>query len=52
MRGDPDTVAAYYRIHFKPALARPEDLERVMASFRATFTSEGILAGVGRIATV
>ena len=42
-RGDPDTVAAYYRIHFKPALARPEDLERVMASFRATFTSEGIL---------
>jgi proline iminopeptidase len=40
-RGDPDAVAAYYRIHFKAALARPEDLERVMASFRTSFTPEG-----------
>ena len=44
-RGDPDAVAAYYRIHFKRALARPADLERVMTSFRASFTSERILAG-------
>jgi proline iminopeptidase len=41
--GDPDAVAAYYRIHFKPAVARPEDLEKVIASLRSTFTSGGIL---------
>jgi proline iminopeptidase len=41
--GDPDTVAALYRIHFKPALARSEDLDKVMASLRAGFTKEGIL---------
>jgi proline iminopeptidase len=41
--GDPDTVAAYYRVHFRRALARPADLERVIASLRASFTSEGIL---------
>jgi proline iminopeptidase len=29
--GDPDAVTAYYRIHFKPALARPEDQEKFMA---------------------
>ena len=41
--GDPDTVAAYYRIHFKAALARAEDLEKVIASLRASFSKEGIL---------
>jgi len=41
--GDPDTVAAYYRVHFRRALARPADLDRVIASLRASFTSEGIL---------
>lgn len=41
--GDPDTVASYYRIFFKPALRRPEDLDKVMASLRAGFTKEGIL---------
>jgi proline iminopeptidase len=41
--GDPDVVAAYYRIHFKPALQRPEDLDRVIASLRASFTRQGIL---------
>ena len=25
--GDPETVAARYRLHFKPALARPQDYE-------------------------
>ena len=42
--GDPDAVAAYYRIHFKAALARPEDYERLMAIMRPSFTtSEAIL---------
>jgi proline iminopeptidase len=41
--GDPDAVAAYYRIHFRLALKRPEDLEKVIASLRASFTQEGIL---------
>jgi proline iminopeptidase len=41
--GDPDAVTAYYRIHFKPALARSEDLEKVLASLRASFTKEGVL---------
>jgi proline iminopeptidase len=44
-RGDPGAVAAYYRIHFKAAVARPDDLERVMTSFRASFTPERIVAG-------
>jgi proline iminopeptidase len=41
--GDPDAVAAYYRVHFKAALARSEDLEKVLARLRATFTREGII---------
>lgn len=41
--GDPDVVAAYYRIHFKTALRRPEHFEKVIASLRASFTKEGIL---------
>lgn len=41
--GDPDAVAAYYRVHFKPALRRPEDLETVLARLRASFTREGVL---------
>jgi proline iminopeptidase len=41
--GDPDAVTAYYRIHFKPALARPEDYEKIIARLRASFTKEGIL---------
>jgi proline iminopeptidase len=41
--GDPDAVAAYYRIHFRPALKQPEHLEQVIASLRASFTKEGIL---------
>lgn len=41
--GDPHAVAAYYRIHFKPALKRPEDLDKVIARLRASFTKEGIL---------
>jgi proline iminopeptidase len=42
--GDPDAVAAYYRIHFKAALQRPEDYERLMTLMRPSFpTSEAIL---------
>ena len=39
--GDPETVAARYRIHFKPALARPQDYEKLMATMKAGFISQG-----------
>ena len=41
--GDPDAVAVYYRIHFAQGLVRPDDLEKVIASLRASFTKEGVL---------
>jgi proline iminopeptidase len=41
--GDPDTVAAYYRIHFRAALRQPEHLESVIKRLRLSFTREGIL---------
>ncbi|MGH7549167.1 MAG: alpha/beta fold hydrolase [Gemmatimonadota bacterium] len=39
--GDPEAVAERYRIHFKPALKRVEDYERMMATMKAGFTSQG-----------
>jgi proline iminopeptidase len=39
--GDPEAVAARYRLHFKPALTRPEDYEKLMATMKAGFTSQG-----------
>jgi proline iminopeptidase len=42
-QGDPDAVAAYYRIHFATAVAKPEDLDRLMTGFRASFHKEGVL---------
>jgi proline iminopeptidase len=39
--GDPDTVAARYRIHFKYALQRPADYETLMAKMAAGFRSQG-----------
>lgn len=39
--GDPEVVAARYRIHFSHALARPEDYERLMARMKAAFASQG-----------
>jgi proline iminopeptidase len=39
--GDPEAVTARYRIHFKPALARPEDYEKLMATMQAAFKSQG-----------
>jgi proline iminopeptidase len=39
--GDPEAVAARYRLHFKPALKRPEDYEKLMATMKAGFVSQG-----------
>jgi proline iminopeptidase len=39
--GDPEAVAARYRLHFKPALKRPEDYEKLMATMKAGFISQG-----------
>lgn len=39
--GDPDTVAARYRLHFTYALKRPEHYEQLMAAMKAAFTSQG-----------
>jgi len=39
--GDPEAVAARYRLHFKPALVRSEDYERLMATMKAAFISQG-----------
>jgi proline iminopeptidase len=42
-QGDPDAVAAYYRVHFRAALRKPEHLESIIQRLRASFTSDGIL---------
>ena len=39
--GDPETVAARYRIHFKYALARQADYEKLMVAMRAAFIRQG-----------
>ncbi len=39
--GDPTAVTARYRIHFKPALARSEDLEKLMTRMHAAFVLQG-----------
>ena len=41
--GDPDAVAAYYRVHFRATLRQPEHLEKVIQRLRTSFTQEGIL---------
>jgi len=41
--GDPEAVIAYYRIHFKTALARADDYEKIIARLKSSFTKEGIL---------
>jgi len=40
-QGDPEAVAARYRIHFQHAFARREDYERLMATMKAGFISQG-----------
>ena len=41
--GDIDAEAAYYRIHYRIALRRPEQVEEVVARLRVHFTDEGVL---------
>jgi proline iminopeptidase len=38
---DPEAVVAYYRVHFKPALARSEDFEKLMIRMQARFIEQG-----------
>ena len=38
---DPDAVVAYYRVHFKPALARSEDYEKLIIRMQARFIEQG-----------
>jgi proline iminopeptidase len=39
--GDPEAVTAYYRIHFKPALARSADYEKLITRMQANFIQQG-----------
>ena len=39
--GDPETVAARYRIHFEHALVRPEDYESLTTRMKAAFVRQG-----------
>ncbi len=39
--GEPEAVAARYRLHFRPALKRPEDYDKLMATMRAAFIRQG-----------
>jgi proline iminopeptidase len=39
--GDPEAVAARYRIHFEHALRRSGDYERLMATMKAAFVAQG-----------
>ena len=39
--GEPEAVAARYRIHFAPALQRPDDYEKLMTTMQAQFVSQG-----------
>lgn len=41
--GDPDTVAEYYRVHFRSTIRQAAHLEQVIQSMRSSFTQEGIL---------
>lgn len=39
--GDPDAVAARYRLHFVHALRRPEHYEKLMATMKSGFVAQG-----------
>jgi len=39
--GDPEAVTARYRLHFKPALMRREDYEKLIERMHAAFVSQG-----------
>jgi len=38
---DPEAVVAYYRVRFKPALARSEDYEKLIIKMQARFIEQG-----------
>ena len=38
---EPAAVVARYRLHFKPALARPDHYEQLMSAMKAAFVSQG-----------
>lgn len=40
-QADPEAVVAYYRIHFKPALARSEDYEKLISRMQSAFIQQG-----------
>jgi proline iminopeptidase len=40
-QADPEAVVAYYRIHFKPGLARSEDYEKLITRMQASFIRQG-----------
>jgi proline iminopeptidase len=42
-RGDLDAEAAYYRIHFRITLRRPDLLELLVARLRSNFTEQGVV---------
>jgi proline iminopeptidase len=41
--GDPHAVAAYYRVHFRATVRKPEQLERVVQRLRTSSTKDNIL---------
>jgi proline iminopeptidase len=43
--GDPDAVAAYYKIHFCTTINKQEQLERLVEGLRLSFTRENVLRG-------
>jgi proline iminopeptidase len=42
-QGELETDAAYYRIHYRPTVRQPAQLERLVQSLRSNVTPEGIL---------
>jgi proline iminopeptidase len=42
-QGDPNTVAYYYRFHFRPTVRPPHLLDEILRRLRSSFTQEGIL---------
>lgn len=42
-QGDPEAVVAYYRIHFKTAVRRADNYDKIVARMGASFTKEGVL---------
>jgi proline iminopeptidase len=43
--GEPDAVAAYYRIQYGTTIKQPEHLERLMTSLKSSFTKDAIQRG-------